>query len=72
MTDEQISKPIEYIYRSGAKHSVPLTNALAHVFNHGTHHRGQVTDALSRLGYLTGNIDYLYSPVMDLKVIESD
>ena len=29
---------------------LPFAAALAHVFNHGTHHRGQVTAALTAMG----------------------
>ncbi|TNE46655.1 MAG: DUF664 domain-containing protein [Deltaproteobacteria bacterium] len=33
---------------------------LAHVFNHGTHHRGQIGAALTSLGYDAPEIDLLY------------
>ncbi len=34
--------------------------ALAHVFNHGTHHRGQITAALTALGQPSPELDLVY------------
>ena len=33
---------------------------LAHVFNHGTHHRGQITAALTALGQPCPELDFVY------------
>ena len=33
---------------------------LAHVFNHGTHHRGQITAALTALGQPCPELDLVY------------
>ena len=33
---------------------------LAHVFNHGTHHRGQITAALTALGQRLARLDLVY------------
>jgi uncharacterized damage-inducible protein DinB len=33
---------------------------MMHVFNHGTHHRGQVTAALTMLGHESPSIDLVY------------
>ncbi|MEN0041863.1 MAG: DinB family protein [Pseudomonadota bacterium] len=42
----------------------PITQArapvLAHLFNHQTHHRGQVTAALTHMGYESPSIDLIY------------
>lgn len=35
---------------------------LLHVFNHGTHHRGQITATITLLGYEFGGMDLSYSP----------
>lgn len=40
----------------------PLWIAATHVFNHQTHHRGQITTALSQLGVDYGVTDLIYMP----------
>ena len=40
--------------------SLPFAATLAHVFNHGTHHRGQVTAALTALGHPCPVLDLVY------------
>ena len=35
---------------------------LMHFFNHQTHHRGQVTAMIQRLGFDYGDIDMLFIP----------
>jgi uncharacterized damage-inducible protein DinB len=39
---------------------LPYAATLAHVFNHGTHHRGQVTAALTALGRPAPEIDLVW------------
>jgi uncharacterized damage-inducible protein DinB/GNAT superfamily N-acetyltransferase len=41
---------LDYRRLNGEPVSLPFAAALTHVFNHGTHHRGQVTAALTALG----------------------
>lgn len=41
---------LDYRRLNGDPVSLPFAAALTHVFNHGTHHRGQVTVALTALG----------------------
>jgi uncharacterized damage-inducible protein DinB/GNAT superfamily N-acetyltransferase len=41
---------IEYRRIAGQAVSLPFAATLAHVFNHGTHHRGQISAALTALG----------------------
>ena len=41
---------LDYRRLNGEPASLPFAATLAHVFNHGTHHRGQVTAALTALG----------------------
>ncbi|MBF7682122.1 DinB family protein [Acinetobacter sp. B5B] len=49
-------------YRSSMGHHycLPYGSTLLHVFNHATHHRGQVTAALTQLGYSCPEIDLVY------------
>ena len=44
----------------GTPASLPFAATLAHVFNHGTHHRGQITAALTRLGQPCPELDFVY------------
>lgn len=52
----------ELAYRSmrGSDHRLPFAATLAHVFNHGTHHRGQVTAAITRFGHPAPELDLVY------------
>lgn len=47
-----------YLDTEGNRREFPLALQLAHAFNHATHHRGQVTAVITRLGH--------ESPVLDL------
>ncbi|PIQ44188.1 MAG: damage-inducible protein DinB [Gammaproteobacteria bacterium CG11_big_fil_rev_8_21_14_0_20_46_22] len=49
---------LDYTNTKGIQSTVPYEKALYHVFNHGTHHRGQISTALTKLG--------CEAPVMDL------
>lgn len=49
-----------YQTSAGQDISVPFAGTLLHVFNHGTHHRGQITAALSALGYNCPELDLIY------------
>ena len=49
---------LDYTSTKGEAHSMPLRFLLAHVFNHATHHRGQISTALTQAG--------LAAPVMDI------
>lgn len=43
----------------------PLPNVLQHIFNHQTHHRGQITALLSQMGVEYGSTDLLFMPQDD-------
>jgi uncharacterized damage-inducible protein DinB len=45
--------------------TVPLWTMAVHLFNHQTHHRGQVTDMLSRMGVDYGSTDLPWTPIFD-------
>lgn len=51
----------ESFSRPGVR-SCPLWQALAHLFNHQTHHRGQLTTLLSQCGVDTGVTDLIAMP----------
>lgn len=55
---EVLGDELSYRTTEGAPRRLPVGPLLGHVFNHGTHHRGQITAVITRLGF-----DY---PVLDL------
>jgi uncharacterized damage-inducible protein DinB len=42
---------------TGQKRVLAMPAALLHVFNHATHHRGQITAAISMLGFEYQSLD---------------
>jgi uncharacterized damage-inducible protein DinB len=57
LTEEQLAADIEYATQAGARFKHPLAPALLHMFNHETHHRGQLTTMLAQLGLDYGATD---------------
>jgi len=51
---------LHYTTMRGTAASLPFAATLAHVFNHGTHHRGQLTAALTALGQPSPELDFVY------------
>jgi uncharacterized damage-inducible protein DinB len=51
---------LSYTTMRGTPATLPFAATLAHVFNHGTHHRGQVTAALTALGRPCPELDFVY------------
>lgn len=60
LSEDRLAGPFDYATSSGAPQSQPLHQALAHLFNHQTHHRGQ---AHHLLGLAAGQEK---TPVLDL------
>jgi uncharacterized damage-inducible protein DinB len=46
---EKFEGSLSYVTTKGIPVNLPIAASLAHVFNHGTHHRGQITAALTML-----------------------
>lgn len=51
---------LSYTTTRGQPVTLPFAATLAHVFNHGTHHRGQITAALTALGQPCPELDLVY------------
>jgi uncharacterized damage-inducible protein DinB len=51
---------LNYTTMRGTQASLPFVPTLAHVFNHATHHRGQITAALTHMGYDCPELDMVY------------
>jgi len=50
LTDEQVQGVVSYSTFAGQPQAQPLWQQMAHVANHSTYHRGQVTTMLRQLG----------------------
>ena len=48
---------VSYRRMGGEAVTLPFAPTLLHVFNHGTHHRGQITAALTALGHACPELD---------------
>lgn len=57
---ERFDGLLNYTNMRGQAMSLPFTATLTHVFNHSTHHRGQITAALTALGQPCPELDLVY------------
>ncbi|MEL6460765.1 MAG: DinB family protein [Cyanobacteria bacterium J06621_15] len=57
---DKLGNIIKYRTTQGSEKSLQLANILSHTVNHGTHHRGQVSAALTQFGYPAPEIDLPY------------
>jgi uncharacterized damage-inducible protein DinB len=48
---------LDYVTTKGVPQSLPFVATLTHVFNHGTHHRGQITAAITAMGHACPELD---------------
>ena len=51
---------LDYTTAKGIAQSLPFAPTLGHVFNHATHHRGQITAAVTAMGYPCPEIDWVW------------
>ncbi len=58
LTPEKLAAPLRYL-RHGVVNEFPLWHAVAQIFNHETHHRGQVTTLLMQAGRDPGVTDLI-------------
>jgi uncharacterized damage-inducible protein DinB len=56
LTPERLAAPLVFL-RRGQRQECPLWWTVAHVFNHQTHHRGQITTLLTQQGHDPGVTD---------------
>jgi uncharacterized damage-inducible protein DinB len=59
-TEERFDGTLDYTSTKGVAMRLPFAATLAHVFNHGTHHRGQMTAALTAMGHACPELDLVW------------
>jgi uncharacterized damage-inducible protein DinB len=59
LTPEVLESDLAYSRSTGQSMVAPLWHVAAHLFNHQTHHRGQVTTLLTQLGRDPGLTDFI-------------
>ncbi|MFM8589883.1 MAG: DinB family protein [Limnohabitans sp.] len=57
---ERFDGVLNYTNMRGQAMSLPFAATLAHVLNHGTHHRGQITAALTACGLPAPELDLVF------------
>lgn len=60
LPETRLDSRIKYTTMRGARATLPFASTLAHVFNHGTHHRGQISAALTAMGQPCPVLDLVY------------
>lgn len=60
MSEERIAGDLAYSNLAGTPFRTPLRLVWTHVFNHQTHHRGQVHDMLGQAGTAPPELDLIY------------
>jgi uncharacterized damage-inducible protein DinB len=55
--DSRFDGELIYTRMTGEAVSLPFAAGLMHVFNHGTHHRAQITAALTAMGHVCPELD---------------
>ena len=58
LSEEKLAGNLRFL-RRGTVNEFPLWHAVAHLFNHQTHHRGQVTTLLMQAGHDPGSTDLI-------------
>jgi len=57
LDESRLGGTLAYVTTTGQPADLPFAATLAHVFNHGSHHRGQISAALSALGQPAPELD---------------
>lgn len=64
LTPEILESDLSFSRSTGEKMVAPFWHIVSHLFNHQTHHRGQVTTLLSQLGHDPGITDFTITMFM--------
>jgi uncharacterized damage-inducible protein DinB len=60
LATHQLNGDLAFITTEGLARSMPFALTLAHVFNHATHHRGQISAALTMMDHPSPEIDLYF------------
>ncbi len=60
MDDERMESDLHYYNIAGTPFRTPMHLVFTHMFNHQTHHRGQIHDMLSQTGVSPPKLDLIY------------
>ena len=60
LPDERFGGRLEYTSTQSVAQSLPFDMTLGHVFNHGTHHRGQISAAITAMGHACPELDLVW------------
>lgn len=60
MSPQELGRTLRYSNLSGQSFETPMAWVLAHLFNHGTHHRGQIHDMLSQTPVAPPSLDLMH------------
>ena len=59
VTEASLKEPLKYVNLKGQAYQYPLGRLMQHLVNHGSYHRGQVTNFLRMLGAQPAALDLL-------------
>ncbi len=59
LTPARLAEPLTYVNFAGQACTYSVSDAMVHVVNHGTYHRGQIATLLRQLGKAPVSTDYL-------------
>lgn len=69
LDSDWLSQPLEYISNvDGKRRMLPTWVLITHMFNHQTHHRGQVTTLVKQIGYEPGVTDIPWLPAINAAI----
>ncbi|MBP6878079.1 MAG: DinB family protein [Phenylobacterium sp.] len=57
LSEAALAEDLRFTMTTGQARTLPMPATLLHVFNHATHHRGQITAALSMMGFECQSLD---------------
>lgn len=60
LSEARLAGALTYSTTDGRRVALPFAATLTHVFNHGTHHRGQISAALTSMGHGCPVIDLVF------------